>query len=243
MRTVCVARIAPGLPTAPRLPPPPPTGESRIVLEPDEQEVLTARREVDARTALTRGLREYLAQLSITDEGGAEHRFLEVMDVWAEPEDVARLPSAAIYGAARGRYDASSFTPALSLSQRIPLPDGRWVVKPCEYVQDFVIDVWAAEPDVRSILAAMVEEELSPVDWMYGMHLVVPYYHSAVAAFSAVDADYQDSEADAQKRWRRAKFIVTGRIPVLRIKGIPLMDPTIKLTVDAGPEEIIHAAP
>ncbi len=228
------AQVPPGLPTAPALPPPPPPGEARLITDPNDREVLTARVEVDARTALTRALKEYLEQLSIVDRGGAEHRLKQVVEVWAEPMEVAVMPSAAIYGAARGTWDASSFTPSLNPSQRLPDPDGRYVIKPCEYVQDLVIDVWASTPAVRSILASMIEKELSPVEWMYGMRIEVPYYHGARAVFEPRYADYQDSEPDAPKNWRRALLVVTGRIPVVRVVGMPLNRTTVTISTGVG---------
>lgn len=230
-------QIPPGLPTAPRLPPPPPPGQARLITQPDDREVLTARYEVDARTALTRSLKEYLEQLFIVDGAGGEHRLKQVVEVWAEPEDMAVLPSAAIYGAARGAWDSSQFTPGINPDLRIAAPDNRWVVKTCEYVQDLVIDLWAAEPPVRSILASMIEKNLSPVEWMYGMRLEVPYYHGARATFEPRYADYVDTEVQSAQRKRRAQLVVTGRIPVIRVVGLPLMVTEATIATTTAPDQ------
>jgi hypothetical protein len=242
MKFIKVAQVPPGYPVAPRLPPPPSPGEAQLVTDAEQREVLTSRREVDARTALTRSLKEYLQQLVVVDPGGADLRFKEVFETWAEPETVAVFPSAAIYGAARGAFDASCFTPVQNPAEILPVEDGRYVVKPCEYVQDLVIDIWAADIGVRSMLSAMTEEELSPVLWMYGMRLMVPYYHGVHAVFEPRFADYLESEDAARKRWRRCLITITARIPVVRLVGLPLTIPTVKLTVDDGTEEDVVPA-
>ena len=68
-----------------------------LVSDPDTREAITARRETDARTALTRGLADYLRDLSITWEAGREVTLLRVLEAWAQPEELSKFPSAAIY--------------------------------------------------------------------------------------------------------------------------------------------------
>ncbi len=105
----------------------PPKGRSCLITKPSKSQLLTSNRETDARTALKRGLKEYLETLSFTAPGGRTVAFERVVDVWADHEVKVVFPSAIVYSIGEGSYDASGFTP--SVSTRCVTEDGFFISK------------------------------------------------------------------------------------------------------------------
>jgi len=184
---------------------------------------LTATRECDAHTAMARGLAEYLGQQTI--EFGGRKLQLMTYTTWAEPEDTVRYPAAAI-GATTGRYDRS-FTPDIqtTIDRDIRL------LAYSEFTQDLNVEVWATDPRERSYLCAMVEESLNPVDWMYGMRLLLPFYHNTVATYEMLSSQYIDSAEDAMAKYRRAQFTVRANMTTYRLLRFPDAIPRVQLQV------------
>lgn len=197
-------------------------GRTCIVSSPNDTWIPTDNRETDARTALTRGLAEYLEQLSMDVAGGRQVRFERVFQVWADPEDKAKFPAACVGSTGAGTYDASKFTPEPRAKDRLPLPDGRYLVSPCDFVQDLAVDVWANDPPERTACVAMVEDALScPVSWMYGMRLLLPHYFNTVGRYELLSVEYIDEEVETIRRYRRAVFKVRSSIAMRRLVATP----------------------
>lgn len=195
-----------------------------LVRDPTAVPLLTGYRETDAHTAMARGLAEYLAQQVI--EVGGRRLQLTTYTTWAEPEDAIRYPAAAIGGAA-GAYDRG-FTPGLvqTVDKKTRL------LAFSEFAQELTIDVWATDPKERSYLTAMVEESLNPVDWMYGMRLVLPFYHGAVATYELLTSQYVDSSEDAMAKYRRVQFTLNGNLTAYRLLDFPDANMRLRLDVD-----------
>lgn len=200
----------------------PPIGRTRLMVQPSDKQELTSNQETDARTALARGIKEYLEQLQWTAQGGRHIRFERVLDVWAEPEDgKAGYPCAVVQGTGPGTYDASKFSPSPSDKDR--LPSGLFLVSPCELVQAFQVEVWAVDPEERLAIVAMLESALiAPTSWLYGIRLSLPHYFGLVAEYEFTGLNYIDSEQDAVRRYRKAMVTLTGRVPVARAVALPL---------------------
>lgn len=197
-------------------------GGTRLILDPrDQQAKYTANRETDARTALTRGLREYLEQLSLDVVGGQTLRFERVHQTWGEPEDVSVYPSAVVYAFGAGTYTEVRLSPSANSNDRIPPPDGRAVVSGSDLVQDLVVEIWANSPEERMGLVAMLEDAMVPVDWRFGPLLELPHYHGERGSYEKISMSYDDNADDAQRRRRRAVFTIRGRVPVLRLMEFP----------------------
>lgn len=196
---------------------------SSLVANPDYRPTLTAFRETDVHTAMARGLAEYLSQQQIDING----RLLRVtaFSTWAEPEQNVSYPAVGV-GAGMGKYDRS-FTP--NLVQTVA-NDARLFAY-SEFSQELTVELWATDPKERSYLVAMIEEALNPVDWMYGMRLVLPFYHGATATYELTNSQYSDSADDAVKKYRKATFTLSGNIEALRVLSLPLSQPRARVDV------------
>lgn len=192
---------------------------SSLVSEPEYDVKLTAYRETDAHTAMARGLAEYLGQQVI--EIGGRRLQLTAFTTWAEPEDAVRYPAAAI-GADVGIY-SRGFTPSY---EKTIEGDVR-LLAVSELEQNLQIDLWATDPKERSFLCTMIEEALNPVDWMYGMRLLLPFYHNAVAVYEMLSSQYLDSSDDAMAKYRRAQFTVRATMTTYRLLNFPDAHPRL----------------
>lgn len=185
---------------------------------------LTAYRECDAHTALARGLADYLGQQSV--EIGGRRLQLTTYSQWAEPEDNARYPALAV-GGGQGTY-VRGFTP----DGFETLEGDLRLYAITEFTQRLVLEMWANDPRERSYLVAMVEEALSPVTWMYGLRLALPYYHGSTATYELVNSAYLDSTDDSMARFRKAQFEVEASITVYRLVKLPsLRETRVRLDV------------
>ncbi len=198
---------------------------SHLVRDSSSSTALTDYRETDAHTALARGLAEYLGQQTV--EVGGRKLQLTTYTTWAEPEDAIRYPSAAI-GAGEGVYDRS-FTP----SYQVTIEGNLRLMAYSEFSQELQIDLWATDPKERSYLMAMVEEALNPVDWMYGMRLVLPFYHNATATYELLTSQYVDSSDAAMAKYRRASIAVRANLTVYRLLTLPGATLRLQLETDA----------
>jgi hypothetical protein len=209
--------------------PTPPPGGTKLVLQPDELWTgLTDVRETDVRTALTRGVKEYLEQLTIEWVDGNVLRFAKVQQTWAQPENLAVYPSACVYGLTPGDYDEEA-----RLSPKVTtLSNGLSLLEPGELSMEVIVDMWARTPPERVGLCGMLEDAFAPVDWMSGFRLELPHYHNRRATFSMSQSQYLDTPEDAQRLFRRAQFVLKGTVGQVRVLGQkPRM--TIKTTFEA----------
>lgn len=205
---------SPGAPTAP--------GGTRLIVDPTDLQYYSVNKECDARTALTRGLREYLEQLSVEIDGRLVN-FIQVFDTYPDFEDSAKYPSALVYSQEVGAYDASKFTTGPTLKNRLPAPDNdKYLVSPAEYVLDMKIELWATDNVERAALCAMLEDAMAPVLFIgAGVRLELPHYHGQRAEYEMISHSYMDNSADAMRRYRVANMVVRGRVPVTRIVTLP----------------------
>ena len=201
-----------------------------MVDNPDLLQKLTPYRSTDSRTAILRGIKEYIAGLEMTFEGKLI-RFKKVLETWADPEDTADYPRAVVYSPAPGVYDDSRLTSTLI---DVSLPGaGPYVLQQvCELSLPAVIEVWTTDSVMRMGVTAAVEDAMNPVDWMGGFRLDLPHYFSARATVSAKTVDYQDIGEDVQRRWRRSVIQLETQMPVYRFVGkVPAMRPEFRAEV------------
>lgn len=194
----------------------PPQGKTRLVL-PGDMQVLSGIQETDVRTALTRGIKEYIEQLDITFVGGTYSRFQKVFQTWSEPEDPAQYPGACVYSTMPGDFDASAFSPRLAAAST--LGPNQYLRKSSEYVLELIVDVYATSPQERMALSVLLERAFNPTDDMYGFWLELPHYFNARATFSLETSEYVDDIANAQARRRRVLLGLTATVPVLHLVG------------------------
>jgi len=197
------------------------TNRARLVL-PGEPHVMSGAHVGDSRTALCRGMAEYLFDtIQVDAEGGRRIRLKKVLSTWAEPEDEASYPAAIIAAPGSATYDASRFTPGIQAEQRVPAPDGRYAVTLAEMILDLSIELWTTDPTERAELVAAIEQGLNPLDTQYGLTLELPWFYNLRAVYELKSMQYLDTEEDAMRRYRRAAFTVTGQMPVIRLAAYP----------------------
>lgn len=191
------------------------------------QEKLCAVQLTDARTAMSRALGEYIAQLQITAPEGRTLAFEHVTDVWAEPETSAVFPSAAVFPQGELEYDPGDMSPRnLEIEPNVVLR--QWAFAKVQ----LQAQVWTNDPEERVQLAQLLENAFNPVDWCAGFTLTIPYYFNARAQYLLRSSMYEDDSESAQRRWRRATFTLDAEIPALvSIGRIPHLAPTASVKV------------
>jgi hypothetical protein len=214
---------------------------SRLITSDNEAGMLTIHGETDARTAMSRGLAEYLRDLSLVGPAGRDIKFLKVYDSWAELESTASYPSAAVYANERGMYGGEDPSPSQMNTYAVAQPtfektgQGFFIQSPCELVQTFVIDVWATDNVQRRMLVSMIETAFLPVDWMLGFRLELAHYYGLRATYDYPSSvDYIDNDSDKAKRYARALFSVQARVPVAVVRQFVTLKP--RIPVDDGEE-------
>lgn len=193
----------------------PPIGQTRAILAPGDREALSTYCEEDVRTAIARGLREYLEQLEI-DWKGRPLRFVEVAQTWADNEQPAKFPAAVLVASEQLVYDRSNLSP-----QVIRAASGEGLRLVCEGVQQFRLVIWANDKVERAGLVAMVETAMTPTTWMYGLRLELPFYFNARAVYEPLGVSYDDASDATQKRWRIATMAITGVLPQIAFTPRP----------------------
>jgi len=187
--------------------------KAALLLTPDVLEVLTDRRDLDARSALLRGCAEYLKKLSAQYKG-TEIRFAKTFYAWADPEVEAVYPSAIAWAEEAGTYDASQLTPNSTMAMQVGTE--RYVAKTGELVQRFKIDAYVNAIAEGQAFTMMLEDAIAPTTWMYGFRLRLPYYHGVHAEYEAVSVNFTDDATAAEGRLRHIHIEMTGRLPMYR---------------------------
>lgn len=218
---------------------PPPPGRTRLITSPaEERTVYTSNRECDVVTAAKRGLREYLEQVYL-DVAGVRVRFQKVVEVWAEPDEVAVYPGAVVTAHDQAEYDAAAMTPRLDtvpVARAIDSPpdEQQYLVKYAEATIPLVIEVHSTSPEERISCAMLLEDALNPVDWMFGFKLQLPHYFNQIAVFEPVRTQLLDNEADAQRRFRPGSVFLEAQVSVFRVRSLPSLQPRAQVTVEDG---------
>jgi len=192
-------------------------------------------RETDARTALKRGLANYIESLPpfTHPTHGRRVDLIKVYDVWPDQEEKRVFPSATVYSTLPHQYDASSFTPVIDPA--CALDTNTYLVKFAEIALELTLDVVTTDPEERIAVMMQLEDALNPVDWMYGFQLELPHYHNLIGVYELQDANFPDDEPSVFSRNRFIRFTVTGQVAVVRLKKIaPLNEVRTTVTVVDG---------
>ena len=182
----------------------------RLITDPRDREKTTFVRQCDCRTAVARGLKEYIEDLSIDWTNGKHLAFTEVLEVWGDEVNPADMKqSCVVNGVGEGTYLDTQLSPTL---QRCEDGTNRVVKIVGEFEQEFDVLIWSDTPTNRVALVSMVEDALDPVDWMCGMRLELPFFFGARATYDSANVVYIDTADDAQKRYRVASIHVTASV-------------------------------
>lgn len=220
----------------------PPAGRASLVKQ-GQLEVIGGVQEVDARLAITRGLAEYLEDLQGDAPGGRRLRFKAVHEEYAEPEEQLQFPSAVVLLVGDGQYQQRGLTPALDPRERLPQPDGRYLVVPADYVQDVSVEVWTDDVVARSQFVCMLERAFHPQAHRSGFVLELPYYFTTRATYLLKSLSIRDSSDESQRRVRVAAFTLQAQIPIITLFTFPDARPSFDLqSVGPGAEVLLSTS-
>lgn len=204
---------------------------TELVVDPAAPEILTGYREVDARTALARGLVEFLRPMVINLPGGRQLGFGAGYWDWPEAEDEAVYPALTVVPEGDGEYAASSLTPVLDAKNRLQAPDGRWPFHSAELTQPLRLEVHCNDPRARQGLSMLIEDAFAPVDWMTGFKLKLPFYFGAHAHYEPLGIGLPDTPEAAQERARVVYFRFSANVSVIVLRAYPGFRPQIVTSV------------
>jgi hypothetical protein len=215
---------------------PPPPGVATLIVDPSVKQVITTTVETDVRTAMARCVKELLQQATFRLPG-REVRFKEVREVWAEPEDDAQYPSACVFTEEDGKFDLedSRILPgggpyANNAIEGVP---GAYWYSPCEFVQTLILEVFTTSPREREALSAMLMALFFPVTWKIGFRMKAPFYHGAHIDFLPETSGFVDNEEDARRRFRKIRYSIVARAPMLRVmRGVPTAETGGRIIID-----------
>lgn len=214
---------------------------SRLILRSNDRETITARRSTDQRTALTRGLADYLRTLSVVfGVGGRLLKFESVHDVWAEPEAPKVIyPAAHIYTPNPVRANEAPDAPlSPQLNPANVLDDGTYWSVVGEVASELSVELWCTDPVQLMGLVSMLEDALMPVDWMSGARIELPHYHGVRARYLRTSTAYLDVEGDAATRQRKAVIEVLASMPAIRLFGKrAAFNGSVRLDLDPDPAD------
>lgn len=209
--------------------------------------MLTSRAETDGRSALTRGLAEYLRQLAIEGPGGRRIWFRGgAFYDWDVRKETAHFPAAHVHAPEAGTYDYTALGDG-SLHKEDELDtsvdeDKDWLPKNrrlygmrmAELSCPLVIEVWGTDLEERIWISRMLETwVIAPVDWMNGFRLNLPHYHGCRGEYCFEMAEVPD-EAEAV-RARKWKLVLRGKgwLGLIRvIDKTPLQPAGLQITLD-----------
>lgn len=196
------------------------TEEARLITEPVYTVKHTTVCLTDERSALSRGLFEYLSSNLVGEITWADQTYnIKVYGQWAEQEQQARYPAVTIYSTDELTYDQDEADDqAMRNDEPIMVDDSNNAIFSIgECAVRFVVECWANNPEERAAVVKIITDLLNPVTFMYGFRLVLPFYFNNVATFSLRGNLYIDNEQDAQRRYRKAVLSVQARMKHIRL--------------------------
>jgi hypothetical protein len=219
----------------------PPNGRAFLVRQTTPKIVHNAVQECDARLAVCRGLAEYIADLSFNAEGGRKVKFKQVHEEYAEPEEQANYPAAKIGLKGPGTYEARSLSPSIDQEERVPQPDGRYLIVPCDFVTDLGVEIWANDPEERAAMIIALENAFLPNSFKYGFDLQLPYYFNCRATYALTEMSVDDDGDLSIKRLRIATLTLKVRVPFIRLFSVPDARPSFDLqAVGDGTDVLVN---
>lgn len=219
----------------------PPNGRAFLVNSRTPPIVHNGVQECDARLAICRALAEYIADLKFNAVGGRQVKFKQVHEEFAEPEEQANYPAAKIALRGPGVYEARNLSPAIDPSERIPMPDGRYLIVPCDFVASIGVELWTTDPEERSAMICALERAFVPNFNKFGFDLQVPYYFNSRITYAMQELAVDDDGDVAMKRLRIATFTLNARVPFVTLFSFPDARPVFDLqAVGDGADVLVN---
>jgi len=192
--------------------------KTRLVTEPNDKQAVSDYREVSSVRAAVRALADYLRDVTFPIDGGKHTSFSVVREMKAEPEDKATYPAASVYVDGNIEYDSDTGTFEQYLVKQFP-KGGLYING--DVSMELTVHVWTNEDLHRENALMALEDASNPVNWMTGFRLEMPYYHSLRADFLLLRMQYEDSEADNQRRYRKLVMQFQAKTPYARFLSLP----------------------
>lgn len=205
--------------------------EARFIEFPGDPEIPTKDCTVDVRTALVRGLADYLRPVRISpDLGRADVQLRAVIEHRAEYEELAEYPSAAVYcqGSLSMADGADSLGPQNAESYRVE--NGTLQIHG-EATGTVVAEIWCANPVERALFAMAMERVAHPCDWRSGFLMELPYYYNQRASYLLQTSDYQDSDQDVQRGYWKLVLTFQTAMAYATWREFPNLDPRASIAV------------
>ncbi len=197
----------------------------------------------DGRTAALRILKKYFSELTFYRAGGKDEvgetkppiayqvPWRDIHVEWPDDEDELHLPALAFLAQGPGEYDAIGMTGFVEEDTKDVYSPGTVLTWLNEYVEKFVVEIWAETKAQRRSMIAGIEQALSPLQQMSGIRFRMPDYYEQLVCFSLETREIVDDEQATFLR-RRARLVVQMRFNVVALVNCVDMTPVSTLRVD-----------
>jgi len=209
---------------------------------------------MDVRDACALALRRVLEGIDKMI-GGQQIKFVRVFDEWPTFDDYQDTPTACVVPPSEWTYDDSGCTPKL-MEQTIetaedavegePPSFGLW--KTAEMVDQFMVQLRVATPELRSMFKLAVEDAfqalnltMNPNEQRYGLLLDLPEYWGLQARASLLSGMNIDDEDQAMRNRRDARFVVSMQATKVQLGAVYPQALTIRKEVQTQAGETISA--
>lgn len=204
-----------------------------LVTAPGDDPPLTARHEISVHDALCQGLAAYLMTMSTSIEG-RRIALSRVVGDWAEHDDgPLPAPTAMVGSVEFGKYSEL----ALGMAKPETVAGdgtGRVIALTSSAfyeLEELTIQVFCEDKVQRAGVRRMLEDGLSPVDWMAGFRLRLPRYHNAVGEYLLVSAQQPDGTETAQASVWPLVMRLTATCVAYQVRVLPLARMVAKGTI------------
>lgn len=200
---------------------------------------------VDGRTAALRLLKKYFQELIFRRSGGRDPRSgaelppiefrIPERDIhveWPDNVEEVHLPAIAFLSTAAATYEAIGMVSYVEEASRDVYQKDTILIWLSEFVETFVIEIWAETKSQRRAMLAGIEQAMTPTEQMYGLRFRMREYFDQFACFSMVDRELVDDEF-ATKNRRRAKIRVELRYNVVALVNATDFQPVVTVVADA----------
>lgn len=194
---------------------------ARLVTSANDKQKLTEIREVSAARAPVRALADYIRSLQFPIDGGRNTTFSVVREMKAEPEANASYPAACVF--VEG-VDYDTDTQSLEQYQDAQFANGGVYISG-DLRAEANVHIWTTEDFHRENALMALEDAANPVDWMAGFRLEMPFYYNLRADYMLLNLQYEDSDADNQRRYRKLLAKVKIVSPYAQFIKLPYLKP------------------
>jgi len=204
---------------------------TRAIIERGDKQRTTANRQHSASKALVVALGEYLRELEFPISGGNHVKFAAVAIMKAEPETLAKYPSAAVFPESSVEYGQADAAIQYTYDNSTGQLDGGSLIGVSEIKQTISVHVWTQEEPQRDNILMGLEDAFNPSPDVPGLILEMPHYFNLRASFSLDRVTYEDTPDDNTFRYRKLILSVTAMGPMARIVELPRLIPRAEVEV------------